>query len=149
MIHLFVDSDIILDLLAKREPYYIHAAKLFTLIDQQEVVAYTSPIVFANLHYLLKKMSSNKSALKNLRKLKTFINVLPTDERVIEQSLNSDFSDFEDAIQYFTSVNNGINLIITRNTKDFKKRKISISTAEEFIKTWEIEHSDEDNENEE
>lgn len=149
MIHLFVDSDIILDLLAKREPYYIHAAKLFTLIDQQEVVAYTSPIVFANLHYLLKKMSSNKSALKNLRKLKTFINVLPTDERVIEQSLNSDFSDFEDAIQYFTSVNNGINLIITRNTKDFKKGKISISTAEEFIKTWEIEHSDEDNENEE
>jgi predicted nucleic acid-binding protein len=149
MIHLFVDSDIILDLLAKREPYYIHAAKLFTLIDQQEVTAYTSPIVFANLHYLLKKMSSNKSALKSLRKLKTFINVLPTDERVIEQSSNSDFSDFEDAIQYFTSVNNGINLIITRNTKDFKKGKISISTAEEFIKTWEIEHSNEDNENEE
>jgi hypothetical protein len=94
-------------------------------------------------------MSSNKSALKSLRKLKTFINVLPTDERVIEQSSNSDFSDFEDAIQYFTSVNNGINLIITRNTKDFKKGKISISTAEEFIKTWEIEHSNEDNENEE
>jgi predicted nucleic acid-binding protein len=141
MIKIFVDSDIILDLLAKREPHYIHTAKLFTLIDQQKVTAFTSPIVFANLHYLLKKMTSNKSALKSLRKLKTFVNVLPTDERVIEQSLNSEFNDFEDAIQYFTSVNNGINLIITRNTKDYKKGKISISTAEEFIKTWETEQN--------
>ncbi|MCF8355614.1 MAG: PIN domain-containing protein [Melioribacteraceae bacterium] len=137
MIKIFVDSDIILDLLAKREPYYIHSAKLFTLVDQQKVSAFTSPIVFANLHYLLKRMTSHKAALKSLRKLKTFINVLPTDERVIEQSLNSEFNDFEDAIQYFTSVNNGINLIITRNVKDYKKSKISISTAEEFIKNWE------------
>ena len=141
MINIFVDSDVILDLLAKREPNYIHSAKLFTLIDQQKVTAFTSPIVFANLHYLLKKMTSNKAALKSLRKLKTFINVLPTDERVIEQSLNSEFNDFEDAIQYFTSVNNGINIIITRNVKDYKKSKISISTAEEFIKTWETEQN--------
>jgi predicted nucleic acid-binding protein len=141
MIKIFVDSDVILDLLAKREPYYIHAAKLFTLIDQQKVTAFTSPIVFANLHYLLKRMTSNKAALKSLRKLKTFINVLPTDKRVIEQSLNSEFNDFEDAIQYFTSVNNGINIIITRNVKDYKKSKISISTAEEFIKTWEAEQN--------
>lgn len=145
MIKLFVDSDIILDLLAKREPHYIHAAKLFTLIDQQKVTAFTSPIVFANLHYLLKKKTSNQSALKSLRKLKTLINVLPTNERIIEQTLNSEFKDFEDAIQYFTSVNNSINLIITRNVKDYKKGKISVSTAEEFIMTWEIEHSDNDN----
>lgn len=133
----FVDSDIILDLLAKREPNYIFAAKLFTLIDQQKIIGFTSPIVFANLHYLLKKNTSNLSALKSLRKLKTLINILPVDERVIEQSLNSDFSDFEDAIQYFTAVNNGINLILTRKKVDFKKSKIPIATAEEYLKSWE------------
>ncbi|MBK6912523.1 MAG: PIN domain-containing protein [Ignavibacteriales bacterium] len=133
----FVDSDIILDLLAKREPNYIFAAKLFTLIDQQKIIGFTSPIVFANLHYLLKKNTSNLSALKSLRKLKTLINILPVDERVIEQSLNSDFSDFEDAIQYFTAVNNGINLTLTRNKVDFKKSKIPIATAEEYLKSWE------------
>ncbi|MBU0560321.1 MAG: PIN domain-containing protein, partial [Bacteroidetes bacterium] len=138
MIKLFVDSDIILDLLAKREPHYLHAAKLFTLIDQQEIIAFTSPLIFANLHYLLKKLTSNVSALKSLRKLKTLINILPIDERVIEQSLNSEFNDFEDAIQYFTAVNNGINLILTRNKIDYKKSKIAISTAEEFLKTWQI-----------
>ena len=141
MVKLFIDSDIILDLIAKREPYYIFAAKLFTLIDQRKVSGFTSPLVFANLHYLLKKMSSNKAALKQLRKLKTFVKVLPTDERVIEQSLNSDFNDFEDAIQYFTSVNNGIDVILTRNIKDYKKSKIPVSTAEEFIYTWEAKQA--------
>ncbi|MBI5808763.1 MAG: PIN domain-containing protein [Ignavibacteriales bacterium] len=137
MIKLFVDSDIILDLLAQREPHYIHAARLFTLIDQNEVVAYTSPLIFANLHYLLKKQTSNLSALKSLRKLKTLINILSIDERVIEQSLNSEFNDFEDAIQYFTAVNNGITLIITRNKTDYKRSKIDVLTAEEFLKSLE------------
>ncbi|MBU1096405.1 MAG: PIN domain-containing protein [Bacteroidetes bacterium] len=136
MIKIFVDSDIILDLLAQREPYFEHAAKLFTLIDQQKIEAYTSPLIFANLHYLLKKQTSNASALKSLRKLKTLINILPVDERVIEQALNSEFSDFEDAIQYFTAVNNGIILLLTRNKVDYKKSKIAISTSEEFLKTW-------------
>ena len=134
MIKLFVDSDVILDLLAQREPHFIHAARLFTLIDQNKIAAYTSPLIFANLHYLLKKQSSNVSALKSLRKLKTLINILPVDERVIEQSLNSEFNDFEDAIQYFTAVNNGITLIITRNKTDYKRSKIDVLTAEEFLK---------------
>ncbi len=133
---IFVDSDIILDLLAKREPHYIHSAKLFTLIDRQEIAAYASPLIFVNLHYLLKKLTSNAAALKSLRKLKTLINILPIDERVIEQSLNSDFNDFEDAVQYFTAVNNGIDLILTRNKIDYKKSKITVATAEEFLKTW-------------
>jgi predicted nucleic acid-binding protein len=135
MIKLFVDSDIILDLLAEREPHYIHAARLFTLINQNKIIAYTSPLIFANLHYLLKKQTTNFVALKNLRKLKTLINILPIDERVIEQSLNSEFNDFEDAIQYYTAVNNGITLIITRNKIDYKRSKIDILTAEEFLKS--------------
>ena len=134
---LFVDSDIILDLLAQREPHYIHSARLFTLIDQKIVIAYTSPLIFANLHYLLKKLTSNTSALKSLRKLKTIINILPIDEKVIEQALNSEFNDFEDAIQYFTAINNGITLIITRNKSDYKRSKINTANAEEFLRIWE------------
>src|SRR3989339_270946 len=117
MIKLFVDSDIILDLLAEREPHYIHAARLFTLINQNKIIAHTSPLIFANLHYLLKKQTTNFVALKSLRKLKT------------------EFNDFEDAIQYYTAVNNGITLIITRNKIDYKRSKIDILTAEEFLKS--------------
>lgn len=135
MTKLFIDSDIILDLLAKREPHYTYSSRLFTLIDKKKVIAYTSPLIIANLHYLLRKMTSNASALKSLRKLKTFVNILPIDDKVIEQSLNSDFNDFEDAIQYFTAVNNGLTLLLTRNKRDYKKSKITVLTAEEFLKT--------------
>jgi len=135
VIKLFIDSDIILDLLAQRGPHYIHAARLFTLIDQSKVIAYTSPLIFANLHYLLKKQTSNTSAFRSLRKLKTLINILSLDERVIEQSLNSEFNDFEDAIQYFTAINSGITLIVTRNKTDYKRSKVDVLTAEEFLKS--------------
>lgn len=136
MIKLFIDSDIILDLLAQREPHFEYAAKLFTLIDQQKVEAYTAPLIFANLHYIMRKLTSSASALKSLRKLKTLINVLAIDDRVIGQALNSEFNDFEDAIQYFTAVNNGIGILLTRNKADYKKSKITVSTAEEFLTTW-------------
>ncbi len=135
MIKLFIDSDIILDMLAEREPHYIHAARLFTLINQNKIIAYTSPLIFANLHYLLKKQTTNIAALKSLRKLKTFVKILSIDERVIEQSLNSEFNDFEDAIQYYTAVNNGISLIVTRNKMDYKRSQIDVMTAEEFLKS--------------
>ena len=68
------------------------------------IYAFTSPLIFANLHYLIRELTSNASALKSLRKLKTFVKILPMDERVIERSLNSEFNDFEDAIQYFTAI---------------------------------------------
>lgn len=138
MIKIFIDSDIIFDLLAEREPFYTFAARLFTLIDQNKIKGFTSPLVFANLHYLLKKYSSIAIALKNLRKLKTLVNILSIDERIIEQSLNSEFNDFEDAIQYFTAVNNGINILVTRNKAEYKKGMIDILNAEEFMKYFEL-----------
>ncbi len=136
MKNIFIDSEVIPDLLSKREPHYQYAAQLFTLVDRQKVSAYTSPVVFANLHYLLSKMSSKDAALNNLRKLKTFVTVSPTDDRVIGQSLNSEFDDFGDAIQYFTAINNGIKQIIKRNTRDYRKSKISVLTAQEFVKNF-------------
>lgn len=134
MLNIFIDSDIILDLFAERKPHYIHAANLFTLIDRKKVNGYTSPLVFANIHYILKKKTNNEMALLYLRKLKTLLKILPVDEKNIEQSLNSDFNDFEDAIQYHTAINNGIKFLITRNKGDYKKSKISICTAEEYLK---------------
>ena len=137
--NVFVDSDIILDMLAQREPIYIFAAKLFTLVDQKKIKAFTSPLVFANLHYILRKQKSNDFALQSLRKLKTLVKILPINSKIIEQALNSEFTDFEDAIQYFTALNNKVKILLTRNKTDYKKSKITISTAEEFIKTLQVQ----------
>ena len=143
MMHrIFIDSDIILDVLAQREPFYVSAAKLFTLIDKKEIIGYSSPIVFSNIHYILSKLTSKASALSNLRKLKSIITVLPIDDKIIELALNSDFHDFEDAIQYHTAKSNDIKFLITRNKKDYKKSKISVCTADEYVKIWASQSKD-------
>jgi len=134
VLKIFIDSDIILDLFAKRKPHYLHAAKLFTLIDRKEIIAHTSPLIFANLHYILRKLKSNEQALHNLRKLKTLVKILTIDEKVIDLSLTSEFEDFEDAIQYHTAKTIDIKFLITRNKKDYKRADIIVCTAEEFLK---------------
>jgi len=72
-------------------------------------------------------------ARKVISKFKLLVNILVLDDKIIELSLASDFADFEDAIQYYTALENNINLIITRNNKDFKHSKLPILSAKEFL----------------
>ena len=131
---IFVDTDVILDLLAKREPFYQFAARIFTNADNQEVTICVSSLSFSKLNYIISKQKNTSEARKFLSRFKVLVNVLPVDDKVIELALNSDFRDFEDAIQYYCAIENGIHILVTRNLKDFKQAKIPVLTAEEFIK---------------
>lgn len=130
----FVDSDIVLDLLSGRQPHYNHAAELFSLADENLIKLYVSSLTFANVNYILSKQLSAGQSRKMLLKFKTLINVSSVNDKVIELSLASDFSDFEDAIQYNTAIENGITTLLTRNLKDFKKADITILTAQQYLK---------------
>jgi predicted nucleic acid-binding protein len=131
---IFVDTDVVFDLLAKREPFYTFAAQLFTNADKQEVTICVSSLCFGNLNYILSKHKSAVEARKILSRFKVLVTILPVDDKIIELALNSDFKDFEDAIQYYCAIENGINILITRNLKDFKPVRIPVLTAEEFVK---------------
>jgi len=133
---LFVDTDIILDLLAKREPFYPYAAELFSLADSGKINIYVTPIIITNIHYILRKAVGKDKAIQNLLKLKLLVKILAVDEKIIELALASGFSDFEDAVQYYTARENDIPILLTRNTKDFKKAGITIMTAEEYVKVF-------------
>jgi predicted nucleic acid-binding protein len=130
---LFIDSDIILDVLSLREPFYQSAATLFSLVENRKIEGFTSPIVFSNVHYVLRKRVSRKTTLSSLKYLKNLIQILPVDERIIGLALDSSFEDFEDAIQYYCAEQNGINYFITRNKIDYKKAEITILNAQEFL----------------
>lgn len=131
---IFVDTDVVFDLLAKREQFYSYAAQLFTNADKQEVTICVSSLCFGNLNYILSKHKSAVEARKILSRFKVLVTILPVDDKIIELALNSDFNDFEDAIQYYCAIENGINILITRNLKDFKPVRIPVLTAEEFVK---------------
>lgn len=131
----FVDTDIVLDLLSGREPHYQYAAELFSLADENSIQLYVSSLTFANVNYLLSKQVSAGQARKMLLKFKTLIRVLAVHDKIIDLALASDFHDFEDAVQYHTAIENGISTLVTRNVKDFKKAKMAILTAQQFLNT--------------
>jgi len=131
---IFVDSDIILDLLCKREPHYAFAAKVFTLADYKELSLKTTSVVYANVFYILRKILGIEKAKEYLRMLRLIVGVLPVDEKIIDLALNSSFSDFEDGLQYYTARENQISILLTRNIKDYKGKELIVQTPEEYIK---------------
>jgi len=130
----FIDSDIIIDLLAERELFYDNAAKVFTLAYENKIKLYTTAIVLANVFYILRKIKGIEESKRQLKNLRLLIDVLPINESIVDMALNSKFNDFEDGLQYFTAKENGILIILTRNTKDYKVKDITIQTSEEYVK---------------
>jgi predicted nucleic acid-binding protein len=133
MERIFIDCDICLDLLAKREPHYEPAALLFTQADKGKIKIYVSSLIFSNLHYLLSRQFFQKEARRILNSFKVLVNVVSVDDKIIGLALSSDFKDFEDAIQYFAAVENNIGILLTRNLKDYRQARISVMTAEDFL----------------
>ncbi len=132
---LFVDSDVILDVLEKREPFYDYSAQILTLGDEKKVQLFTTSLVIANVYYIMRKHLGIQKAKENLRKLRIIVNVMSVNEKEVDLALNSELSDFEDALQYFTALNNKIDFIITRNTKDYKNPKLIVQTPQEYIES--------------
>jgi predicted nucleic acid-binding protein len=135
---IFLDTNIIVDLLAKRVPFYEDAAKLFSLADQHEIELSCSALSIANIYYILFKNKNCAVANTVIKSLFTILDVLPLNDKVLQLSLtNHLFQDFEDSIQHYTAIENNIDVIITRNKKDFVSTVIPVMEPNEIVKYFE------------
>ncbi len=132
---IFIDTNVMLDFLGEREPFYTPIAKIATLAEKGKVTLLVSPISFATVNYFLLKYDGSKVAREKLRKFKILSTICSLNEHTIEKGLNSSFKDFEDALQYFGATESECEIIITRNGKDFKNSLLPVMTAEEFLKS--------------
>lgn len=134
MSRLLIVTNIVIDLLSKRDKFYDEAADLFSRADKKELELTISSLTFANTNYILSKLKSAKEAREILRKLKVLVELLSLDDKITKLALSDDnFPDFEDGLQYYSAMENQIDVIITRNKKDFKNSKIPVMTAKEFL----------------
>jgi len=139
---LLIDTNIVLDLLAKREPFYKSAAQVFSLADKHKLKLTVSSLTFANTNYVLTRLKSAKEAREILRKFKILVKILSLNEKIVDLALSDeDFKDFEDGLQYYTAVENNQDFIITRDLRDFKQAKIPVMTAEEYLTSKETSQS--------
>ena len=130
---LLVDTNILLDILAMRRPFYDEAARLFLMAEKSSIELSVSALSIVNTHYVLKKQLSELETRKIIRDIRLLIKVIPLDQKVTDLALNSGFSDFEDAIQYHSALESGQDIIITRNLNDFKLSKLPVLTAGQFL----------------
>ncbi|MCK4881063.1 MAG: PIN domain-containing protein [Bacteroidales bacterium] len=134
MTKLLIDTNIVLDLLARREPFYDCAAQVFSLADKHKVMLSVSSLSFATAYYILSKSLQPREVRDILRRLKILVSVFALDDKIVELALNdSAFEDFEDGLIYHTAIENSQDIIVTRNQKDFKKSKIPVMNADEYL----------------
>jgi len=131
---ILVDTNIILDLLAKRKVFYDSASRLFSLADQNKIELYISSLSIANTNYVLSKILNPLDAKDILRRFKVLVSIIPLTDKIIDLALNdNNFSDFEEGLQYYSALGANCKIIISRDKKGFKSAKLPIMSAEEFL----------------
>jgi len=131
-----IDTDVILDFFFDRQPHAEYSAQVIGLCETNKIKGFVTPVIFSNVYYLLRRTARHDKVIDNLKQLLGITNVLAMDKEVVTNALNSGFKDFEDSLQNFAAMKHGaIDVILTRNLKDFSKSDIGVLTPESYIKS--------------
>ncbi|MBW6498325.1 MAG: PIN domain-containing protein [Bacteroidales bacterium] len=134
MTKLLIDTNIILDLLARRAPFYESASKLFSQADKKKIHLSVSALSIANTAYVLSRSLDAVRTREILGRFKLLVEIIPLNDKIIGLALNdSDFHDFEDGIQYYSAIEANQDIIITRDLKGFKNSLLPVMSAEEYF----------------
>ena len=129
----FVDTNLLLDVLAKREPFYAAAARIWTLAETGACDALVSAISFNNVFYIVRKARDPATARRALVLLRDVFACVPADQRILNQAIDSDIPDFEDAIQFYSALHARADFLLTRNARDFPAAILPILAPDEFL----------------
>ncbi|UXX79466.1 PIN domain-containing protein [Reichenbachiella carrageenanivorans] len=132
---IFVDTDVIIDLLIDRQPHADAASIIFDLADKKKLKLFASSICLNNVHYIVRKELGDKKTRTIIGEILELVEILSVSGKDIENAVNSEFKDFEDAIQHSVALGGKeISAIVTRNTKDYKKSQIPVFNTETYVK---------------
>jgi predicted nucleic acid-binding protein len=130
-----IDLNIFLDVLQKREPFYGTSAGLLAAVETGEVQGYMAAHSLTTLFYLIQKGRSSAEARVTITNLLQFVNIAPVDQSTIEQALNLETRDFEDAVQMVSALQVKADFLITRNVKDFQPALLPVLAPVDFLGT--------------
>jgi len=133
-LRVYIDTNIYLNSILNRDKEI--SKKVFNFLAGVDVEVYLNDISIINIHYIIRKSLDRKSVIGELRTIQKENYLVSVDEQIIENSLDSEFKDFEDAIQYFCAKKVDAELIITDNIKDFKLSDIHVITAIDFLEKY-------------
>ena len=129
----FIDTNVLIDFLGEREPFYDTAARIVSRADRKEIELMVSSLSYATASYILMRYNPRELVIEKMRKFTPLCKITNVGIEEVNESLYSAFLDFEDALQYYSAVRAGATLIITRNKKDFRPSSLPVYTPEEYL----------------
>jgi predicted nucleic acid-binding protein len=131
-----LDTNVIIDYALEREPFWPISEQVFLLIEAQRLVGYVSASTFGDLYYIIRKQRGHDWTLEFLTRLAQFCEVATVNQTVITTALTAQFKDFEDAIQYAAALDSQVDVIVTRNAKDFVVTTPRVMTPDRLIQEF-------------
>ena len=130
---ILLDTNIVLDLLLEREPYFTASKEIFILAETKKLKAYLSASSITTIHYLTAKALDKNEADKIIEMLLKIFLVTPLDKTVFTEAIANNGLDFEDSVIYSSAFNTNIDYIITRDKKSFKNSKVNTIDPNSFL----------------
>ncbi len=131
--NVFLDTNVLLDVLTERKGFYRDSFRVWTLAEQGKIRAMVSVISFSNIYYIAQKVAGRRTADRLLRMVRDTFAPVAFDEQILNQAIDAELRDFEDAIQFFTAQRAGADTIVTRNPRHFPTGDIPVQTPAEFL----------------
>jgi predicted nucleic-acid-binding protein len=128
------DSDVLLDVLLQRQPFFVASAQALDTVAQQKIKGYISGHAVTNIFYILRRQVGNQVARDLVAELLEKIEVASVTDEVIRLAINSEINDFEDAVTSASAIIAQLEVIITRNTSDFTNSLVPGLKPEEFLR---------------
>lgn len=139
---LLIDTNVVLDVLLRREPFFRTAAEVLSLTQRDEVREYVSASAITDIYYIANKQMKDRDAVRDLlKRLLMIVSVAAVSEREIQNALNLAWGDFEDSVQYSVALLNEMDGIVTRNPSDYQEANIQIWLPEQALELFANEGS--------
>lgn len=134
MNNVLIDTDVLMDFFFDRKPFAEFATEVLNRCEEKTIKGYTTPVIICNVYYLLRKTAKHQLIVEKIKQLLSIIEIVDMDKEVVYSALNSAFKDFEDALQNYSAVQNGkVNIILSRNIKDYKQSNLAVMTPETYL----------------
>jgi len=134
MMQVLLDTDVNLDFILQRQPFFLEASEIFTRLGNGEFDAYVSAVTPINVYYFTRKAKGISGSKQAVRDLLIAVRICAVDDKILQDAQNCLITDYEDAVQHECAAAENLDAIVTRNAKDFKNSSVKIYSPSEFLR---------------
>jgi predicted nucleic acid-binding protein len=131
--NVFLDTNILIDVIANRPPFYQDSAAIWTMSESRKIRGLVSAVTFTNIFYIVRKLRDRKTAQRTMILLHDTFTPVACDAQVLRQAIDADFDDFEDAVQYHSALRGKAACLVTRNPDHFPTTGLPVLGPGEFL----------------